>query len=95
MKRITINAFVDICCLITFIPSLITGLVLYFFLPSGGGRGGSWVTWMGITRHDWVLWHDIASFAFAALLLLHLLLHWKFFKNIGRNFRTDTNESDT
>lgn len=82
MKRITLNALVDIGCLITFIPSVLTGLILYFFLPSGGGRGGSWITWMGITRHDWVLYHDIASFAFAGLLIVHLLLHAKFFLHI-------------
>ena len=94
MKRVTINALVDIGCLLSFIPSLITGLVLYFFLPSGGGRGGSWVTWMGITRHDWVLWHDIASFAFAALLIIHMLLHWKFFRNIRNSLKPDTKEAD-
>jgi hypothetical protein len=94
MKRVTINALTDIGCLITFIPSLITGLVLYFFLPSGGGRGGSWVTWMGITRHDWVLYHDIASFAFAALLIIHLLLHWKFFRHMGKCLKPDVKEVD-
>jgi len=86
MKRITLNAVVDISALVTFVPSLITGLVLYFFLPSGGGRGNNWSTWMGISRYDWVLWHDIASFAFAALLVIHILLHWKFFRNIHRCF---------
>ena len=35
MRRITINALVDIGCLIAFVPSLITGLVLYLFLPEG------------------------------------------------------------
>jgi hypothetical protein len=80
MTRFTVNALVDIGCIITFIPSLISGLVLYFFLPSGGGRGSSWSTWMGITRHDWILWHDIASFAFAVLIFIHLLVHWKFFR---------------
>ena len=89
MKRVTINALVDIGCLVTFSPSLLTGLVLYFFLPSGGGKGGSWVTWMGITRHDWVLYHDIASFTFAALLVVHLLLHWKFFRNLGKGPKPD------
>jgi len=84
MKRVTVNALVDIGCLITFVPMLITGLVLYFFLPSGGGRGGSWVTWMGITRHDWILWHDIAGFVFAALLILHLILHGMYFWNIRK-----------
>jgi len=84
MKRVTLNALVDIGCVVTFVPSLLTGLVLYFFLPSGGGRGNSWTTWMGITRYDWILIHDIASFAFAALLIIHLLLHWKFFRHINR-----------
>lgn len=94
MKRVTLNALVDVGCLITFIPSLITGLVLYFFLPSGGGRGGSWVTWMGITRHDWVLYHDVASFAFAALLIVHLLLHLAYFRNIRKVLRADTKDTD-
>lgn len=93
MKRVTLNALVDIGCLVTFLLTLITGLVLYFFLPSGTGRGGSWVTWMGITRHDWVLWHDVASFAFAALLIIHMLLHVMFFWHIGRCFRQTENES--
>jgi hypothetical protein len=51
MKRVTINAIIDSGCLITFIPSLVTGLVLlYLVLPSGGGRGNSWVTYLGIAR---------------------------------------------
>ena len=93
MKRITLNALVDIGCLVTFIPSLLTGLVLYFFLPSGEGRGGSLVTWMGITRHDWILYHDITSFAFAAVLIIHLLLHLAYFHNIKKCFRPSEKES--
>ena len=84
MKKITVNALVDIGCLITFVPSLATGIVLYHFLPSGGGRGGSWVTWMGIVRSDWVVLHDVTSFAFALLVIVHLLQHWKFFRYIRR-----------
>lgn len=48
MKRITINTLVDIGCLITFIPSLISGFVLYLVLPSGGGRGNSWSVYLGL-----------------------------------------------
>ena len=36
MKSRTVNALVDIGCLIAFVPSLISGLVLYLFLPEGG-----------------------------------------------------------
>lgn len=94
MKRITINALVDVGCLITFIPSLISGLVLYLVLPSGGGRGNSWSLYLGIPRSQWLTMHDYTSLVFAALLILHLLLHWKFFRHIGRNFREDVKEPD-
>ena len=85
MKPITINALVDIGCLITFIPSLITGLVLYLVLPEGGFRSG-WATCLGIPRNQWVPMHNYVSLMFAALLIIHLLLHWKFFRNINKCF---------
>jgi len=81
MKRITINALVDIGCLITFIPSLVSGLVLYLVLPEGGFRSG-WATYLGITRTQWVAMHNNTSLVFAALLIIHLVLHWKFFRHI-------------
>ena len=84
MKRITINALVDIGCLVTFILSLATGLVIYLFLPEGSGRGGSWAMYLGITRHQWVTLHNYTSFVFVALLIIHLLLHWKFFRHIRK-----------
>jgi hypothetical protein len=92
MKRVTINALVDIGCLLTFIPSLITGLVLYLVLPSGGGRGSSWVTYSGITRLDWVNLHNYTSLAFATLLIIHMLLHWRFFRNIRKTLGKNAKE---
>ena len=86
MKRITINALVDIGCLITFIPSLISGLVLYFVLPSGGGPGSGWTTYLSIARNQWVTMHNNSSLLFAALLIIHLVLHWMYFRNIRMCF---------
>jgi len=87
MKRITINAFVDIGCLITFIPSLVSGLVLYLVLPSGGGQGSGWALYLGITRNQWVTMHNNTSLVFTALLIIHLLLHWKFFRTINKSLK--------
>ncbi|MFA6362681.1 DUF4405 domain-containing protein [Methanoregula sp.] len=92
MNRITVNALVDLGCLVTLIPTLITGLVLYVYLPSGSGKGGT--SWMGITRHDWVLYHDIAGFAFAALIILHLILHWMYFWNIRNCLTPGSKKAD-
>ena len=75
MKHSTINARAGIGCLITFIPSLITGLVRYLVLPSGGGRGNSNAVYPGITRTGWLNIHNSTSLVFAPLLIIHLLLH--------------------
>jgi hypothetical protein len=90
MKKITINALVDIFCLVTFIPSLISGLVLYWVLPSGGGRGSGFSTFLEISRNQWVTLHDNTSLAFAGFLIIHLLLHWKFFWHINRYLTADS-----
>jgi len=84
MKRITINELVDIGCLITFIPSLVSGLVLYLIFPEGGGRGSGWILFLGIAKNQWVTMHNNSSLVFATLLIIHLLLHWKFFRNINK-----------
>jgi hypothetical protein len=93
MKHSTINTLVDIGCLITFIPSLISGLVLYLVLPEGGGRGSGWATYLGIARNQWVTMHNYTSLVFAALLIIHLLLHWKFFRNINTFLNQKEKES--
>ncbi|HZD42948.1 MAG TPA: DUF4405 domain-containing protein, partial [Methanomicrobiales archaeon] len=70
MKRITINALVDIGCLITLIPSIVSGLVLYLVLPSGGNRGGGGALFLDITRQEWLLLHNNISLIFFALLIV-------------------------
>jgi hypothetical protein len=84
MKRITINALVDIGCLITFIPSFVSGLVLFFVLPCGGGRGAGQLVYLGLVREQWLNMHNYWSLAFSALLIIHLILHWMYFRNIRK-----------
>ncbi|MEI8331701.1 MAG: hypothetical protein WCF90_08680 [Methanomicrobiales archaeon] len=55
MKRITQKTIVDIGCLIAIIPSLVTGFVLYVFLPEGNGEPASY---LGIIRTQWIALHN-------------------------------------
>ncbi|MEM2123813.1 MAG: DUF4405 domain-containing protein [Methanolinea sp.] len=91
MKRVVINALVDVCCLVTLVPSALSGLVLSFVLPPGG-RGSGWMQFLGIPRNQWVAVHNSSSLLFIALLVLHLLLHWKFFWNFPRYLKTSAGE---
>ncbi len=84
MRKITVNALVDIGCLLTFIPALVSGLVLYLVLPSGGGRGSGSGSYLGIARDQWLNLHNYTSLAFATLIIVHLILHWMYFRNIRK-----------
>jgi len=53
-----------------------TGLLLAFRLPPGS-RGGQGLSAWGLSRHEWGDFHAWLSYAFLALILTHLALHWR------------------
>jgi hypothetical protein len=63
-----------------------TGLLLAYRLPPGS-RGGHGLSSLGWTRHEWGDLHFWISFAFLALLLIHLALHWRWFWQIASKRR--------
>ena len=67
MKHVTISTLVDTRCMVTFVLSLFSGLVLYLVLSSEGGWESSRADYLGVIRFDWVNLHTYASLAFAAL----------------------------
>jgi preprotein translocase subunit SecG len=100
MRLVTLNATVDLLALIVFIPSFITGAVLLWVLPSGGGgfQGGAGLVpganiFLGLSRQTWINIHDVTSMLFTVFLVLHLILHWRYFRRIDRCFRD--NKKDT
>ena len=91
MRKVTINAIVDIIMLIAFIPTFISGVVLYGFLPEGGRFSGQAV-FMGLPRYIWITMHDRWGIIFSIVVILHLLLHWKFFRVLPACFRKSKKE---
>ena len=97
VRRGQINAIVDLCALLFFIPSIISGCVLFIVFPSGtgyqGGRNPLAVNeYLGLTHADWLAMHDYTSLIFAALVILHLLLHCKYFRNFKKHLVMRKNE---
>ncbi len=88
MKRAKLNIIVDIFSLIFFIASVFTGLVPYLFLPRGGYYGGRVAeTFWGLTRTQWGNIHFLVSLIFVILMVIHLLLHWEWWKKAPSIFR--------
>ena len=64
-----------------------TGLLLAFRLPPGS-RGGRGLSALGWDRHEWGDLHAWISYAFLALILLHMALHWRWFWQIAARRRS-------
>lgn len=93
MRKVTINTIVDIIMFIAFIPTLLSGVVLFWVLPEGGRFSGHAV-FMGLSRHIWTTMHDWWGIIFSIIVILHLLLHWRFFRVLPSCFRKRREEED-
>jgi len=65
----------------------VSGFVLWLGFPSGGGGGGGggrgWgggggeLTFWAISKHTWIDIHDWVAVALTVLVIVHVILHWK------------------
>ena len=61
----------------------ISGFVLWLAFPSGGGGGRGWgggggeLTFWAISKHTWIDIHDWVAVALTVLVIIHVILHWK------------------
>jgi len=79
-----INYVVDFLITISFIVTAITGLILFFFLPSGV-KQGSYQTFLGIIKGTWSAVHDWSGIIFIILIVLHFILHWNWVVSMTKN----------
>jgi len=84
MERHKINYIIDFLMILSFIVTAITALVIFFFLPSGV-KQGSYQTFLGITKATWGFYHDWSGIIFILLVIVHLVLHWKWIVCITKN----------
>jgi hypothetical protein len=68
----------------------VSGFVLWLALPTGGG-GRGWgsgvgnLTFWGLSRHTWIDIHDWVAVALIALVVLHVVLHWRWIIRVGKS----------
>jgi len=75
MKRNTANFILNLLAFFVLWAMVLTGYLIKFVLPPRMGyRGLSLAGW---DRHQWGELHFILSLIFLILMILHLILHWK------------------
>jgi len=83
MKKATKNYIVFVFLSILGLLEAVSGFVLWLALPQGGGwRGGRFgggveYTFWSLSRHTWLDIHDWVAVAIVAVVIIHLVLHWK------------------
>lgn len=66
----------------------VSGFVLWFAIPSGSGRRGVELAYLGLTRHTWIDIHDWVAIALGLIVIIHFIVHWKWvFRMIGQIIR--------
>lgn len=86
---------IDILIFILFLVITISGFILWLVLPRGGGgvRESSFI----FDRHIWVGIHNWLSVGLILLIIVHLLLNWKWIKAMFKCFKVkkcDLDESN-
>ena len=84
MNKPKINYIIDILMAIFFAISAVTGIPLYM-LPGGVYRGGQTI-FLGVEKQVWGTIHTYASFALVVIVLVHLILHWKWIVYMTKSF---------
>ena len=91
MRRATVNFIVDLVAFLSLLALAFTGFIMKYILPPGsggrgrgfrGGRGtGEIEDFWSMTRHEWGDIHFYLAVLFAALMVIHIILHWTWIKN--------------
>jgi hypothetical protein len=85
MEKSKINYFIDLLMLISFVINSFTGLIIFFFLPTGIRRGG-YQEFLGIIKQNWVDVHNWSGILFLLLVVIHLILHWNWIVSKTKSF---------
>jgi hypothetical protein len=78
------NLLMDITIFVAFVITAITGVFFWLFLPEG--RGSSEMFFLGIPKSVWADVHDWAGVIMLSGAALHLTLHWKWIKCVGKRY---------
>ena len=84
MVKAKTNYIIDVLMTIASIIVGGTGLILFFFLPSGV-KQGRYQEFLGIPKHIIADIHDWSGIIIIVLVLIHIILHWKWIVRMTKN----------
>jgi hypothetical protein len=80
MKRSDWKYLINTLLFISLAGMVFIGLLMGFFLGEGPAAGGRSKYFIGLHRHQWGQVHFVLSLVFTALIVIHLVLGWRWMK---------------
>jgi len=95
MKKVNVYWGLVVSMALLGLVEVISGFVLWLGFPTGGGGGGRvWgggggglgnLTFLELSKHTWINIHDWVAVALVVLVIVHLLLHWKWIVRMAKS----------
>ena len=91
MRKATRNYIMFVALLLLGLFETLSGFVLWFALPrEGGGRRGvdsiSQDAFWSLSRPTWTELHDWVAVALLAVVVIHIVLHWRWIVYMTKSF---------
>jgi len=87
MKKVTLLFVMFITLTLVSLVETVSGFVLWWALPRGGGK---WALtepeFWGLSRETWLFLHDWGAVLLVALVVVHILLHWRWVINMFKKY---------
>jgi len=93
VRRATRNYIIFIALLLPALFQAVSGFVLWLVLPGGegyrGGRGLAGGDTFILDRHTWLDLHAWVAVSLLVIVVIHLILHWKWIIYVTKGFFID------
>ena len=93
MRKVNVYWSLVISMALLGLVEAVSGFVLWLGFPTGGGGAGrGWgggglgnLTFWEISKHTWIDIHDWVAVALVVLVLIHVILHWKWIVRMAKS----------
>ena len=88
MGRTRIRLFVVVLLLILVLFLAMSGSIMWFAFPDNGENGHDAVeaTFWSLSQHDWTVPHRWVAIALLAVIIIHIVINWKWLVSTVRGF---------
>ncbi len=91
MRKATRNYILFVVLFFLSLFQTVSGFILWLALPRGDGGqghglGGDEATFWSLSRHTWGDLHDWVAVAILVIIIIHLILHWKWITYMTRSY---------